>query len=146
MGAVSVGLRRGRETCWVARLVVQVMRGVFGEEEEVACTVQHGQACGGHLKDNPWTTPPTWVRWWDASQDEGHHRRGRHGQRVTSGPEQPTGSSRAEEGWGCGRWLHRVLSPASGPRGSCLTEVRGSELLKPLRLLTDGPARRQQNS
>lgn len=43
--------------------------------------------CGGHLKDNPWTPQHTWVSWWDANQDEGHHRRGRHGQWVMSGLE-----------------------------------------------------------
>lgn len=62
----------------------------------------------------------------------------------------PRGSSKAEEGWGCGWgcgwWLHRVHSPASEPMGSCLTEVRGSELFKLLRLLINGPMRRQQNS
>lgn len=29
----------------------------------------------------------TWVSWWDANQDEGHHRRGQHGQWVMSGLE-----------------------------------------------------------
>lgn len=43
-------------------------------------------------------------------------------------------------------WLHRVHSPASEPMGSCLTEVRGSELFKLLRLLINGPTRCQQNS